>query len=314
MGGTRIKFGAVTGDANFLVQDVFETPKDSDINRIVDALLDKTAALIGQIGYQPIGIGLGLTEPVKSDFGVMLLPGKICGLERYPIVPRFAERFHLPVRAENDGTLSIYAEKYAGQARGLNWAVTVTLGTGVGSGVLLDGRILSDPHFMFGGQLGHLVLNTADDRLCLTGARGTGEMTCSATALALAVRNGLQRGIPSVLSESYFANAHSIDFQTVIEQGVAQGDPLCCDELRQWTRQVGWMLVNAVHAYSPEILILSGGATLAAKYYIADLQDHVNRHIFRYPRDASVPVVVSDMAEHAGVLGAAMMMKVHLQS
>lgn len=312
-GGTRIKLGAVSGEATFLAQDIFESPKNADIDGVVNGLLDKAEALIQQIGCKPNGIGLGLTGPVNPELGVMLLPGKVKGLEKYPIVPRFAERFKVPVRAENDGTLSIYAEKYAGQAKDVDWAVTVTIGTGIGSGVMLDGKILNDPRFMFGSQLGHMVINTASDQLCLVGARGTAEISCSATALALAVRSGLQRGIPSTLTETYFADAHAIDFRTIIEQGVAKGDLLCVDELRRWTKQVGWLLVNAIHAYSPQIIILSGGAALAAKYFLNDVQQHVNQHIFRYPPGAGVPIVISEIAEHAGVLGAATMMKAHLR-
>jgi glucokinase len=312
-GGTRIKLGAVTPDARFLARDVFESPKNSEIGTVVDGLLTRTESFIRQISHRPLGIGVGLSGPTNPELGVVLLPGKIKGLEGYPVVPRFAELFKLPVRAENDGTLAIYAERYAGQARDVDWAVTVTIGTGIGSGVMLNGKILNDPRFMFGGQLGHLVINTANDQLCLVGARGTAEMSCSATALALAVRSGLQRGIPSTLTEKYFADAHAIDFRTIIEDGVAQGDPLCLDELRRWTRNVGWLLVNAVHAYSPQKIILSGGATLAAKYFLPDLQQQVNQHIFRYPPGVGVPVVVSEIAEHAGVLGAAMMMKVFLE-
>jgi len=312
-GGTRIKLGAVTQDARFLAQDLFESPVNSPIDRVVDGLLDQTAQLIAQIGHPPLGIGLGLTGPVDPHLGVVLLPGKVKGLEKYPIVPKFIERFGLPVRAANDGTLSMIAEKFAGKAKNADWAVSVTIGTGVGSGVMLEGRVLNDPRFMFGTQLGHLIINTANDQLCLTGARGTAEMSCSATSLALAVRSGLQRGIPSSLTELYFTDAHAIDFQTVIEQGVAQNDPLCIDELRRWTRNLGWLLVNAVHAYSPEIIILSGGATLASAYFLDDLQEFVNRHIFRYPPGEGVPIVISDIAEHAGVLGAAMMMKIQLQ-
>ena len=313
-GGTRIKLGAVTPDARFLAQDIFATPKHAAIDAVVDGLLDQADALINKVGFAPLGIGLGLTGPVDPELGVVLLPGKVKGLEQYPIVPRFQQRFGLPVRAANDGTLSIYAEKFAGAARDVDWAVTVTIGTGVGSGVMLAGKILADPRFMFGGQLGHLVINLANDQLCLIGARGTAEMTCSATALALAVRSGLQRGIPSTLTERYFADAHAVDFQAVIEDGVAKGDMLCLDELRRWTRHLGWLLVNAVHAYSPQLIILSGGATLAAKYFLPELQSHLNQHIFRYPPGIGVPVVVSQIAEHAGVLGAAMMMKEHLES
>ncbi|TWT84256.1 Beta-glucoside kinase [Planctomycetes bacterium CA13] len=311
-GGTRIKLGAVTGEAEFLDQEIFESPQNADIDGVVDGLLDWTDSFVKQIGFPPLGIGLGLTGPVDPELGVVLLPGKVKGLEKYPIVPRFKERFGLPTRAQNDGVLSIYAEKYAGQAKNVCWAVSVTIGTGVGSGVMLDGKILDDPHFMFGSQLSHLVLDASNDQLCLTGARGTGEMLCSATALVLAVRSGLQRGIPSTLTEPYFADPQSIDFRMIIEDGVAKQDRLCCDELSRWTRKVGWLLVNAVHAYSPEMIVLSGGATLASNYFLADVQEHVNTHIFRYPPGQGVPIVVSEIAEHAGVLGAAMMMKVYL--
>ena len=308
-GGTRIKLGAVAEDATFLAQDVLDTPHGVAVDQVVDDLIERTALLIESQARQPLGIGLGLTGPVDPNLGVVLLPGKIRGLEKYPIVPRFRERFGLPVRAQNDGALSMYAEKYAGQAKDVSWAVTVTLGTGVGSGVMLDGRVLEDPNFMFGSQLGHLVINAAHDQLCLTGARGTGEMLCSATALALAVRSGLQRGIPSTLTDRYLQDPQTVDFRAVVEQGVAQGDKLCLDEMNRWARNLGWLLVNAVHAYSPEIIILSGGATLAAEYFLDDVQRHVDQHIFRYPPGRGVPIAVSNIAEHAGVLGAAMMMK-----
>ncbi|MCC7476028.1 MAG: ROK family protein [Pirellulales bacterium] len=308
-GGTRMKLGAVTPDAEFLAQEIINSPRSTPIDLVVEGLLDRTQAFIDQIGQPPLGIGLGLTGPVDPELGVVLLPGKVSGLEQYPIVPRFKQRFGLPVLAQNDGVLSIYAEKYAGHARQLNWAVAVTIGTGIGSGVMLDGNILQDPAFMFGSQLGHLVMNAANDQLCLTGARGTGEMICSATALVLAVRSGLERGIPSTLSERYLSDPKSIDFRSVIEQGVEKGDPLCLDELRRWSRNVGWLLVNAVHAYSPQAIILSGGATLAAKFFLADVQAHVNQHIFRYPPGQGVPILISDLAEQAGVLGAAMFVK-----
>ncbi len=306
-GGTRVKMAAVARDGGFLAQDVFVSPTQGDIEATVNGLIDKTAAFIATLGRGPKGIGLGLTGPVDPELGVVLLPGKIKGLEQYPIVPRFRERFQLPVKAQNDGTLSMLAEKTVGDAKDLEWAVMLTLGTGVGSGVLLEGRILKDPRFMFGSQLGHLVMEASNTQQCLVGAQGTGEMLCSATALALNVRSGLQRGIPSVLSERYFANAHSVDFRAVIE-AVEAGDALCQDELRRWTEKVGWLLVNAVHAYSPQKIILSGGATLASKHFLPQLQEHVNRHVFRFPAGAGVPVVVSRLQDQAGVLGAAMMM------
>jgi glucokinase len=167
---------------------------------------------------------------------------------------------------------------------------------------------------MFGLQIGHFVIDTSHDQLCLTGSRGTGEIFCSATALVLAVRSGLQRGIPSALSDDYWRDPHSIDFKAVIERGVALGDRLCLDELRRWTRSLGWLLVNAVHAYSPEVIVLAGGATAASSYFLPELTKQVNQHVFRYPPSEPVPILISELGDHAGVHGAALMVRERLAS
>jgi glucokinase len=308
-GGTRIKCGLVSGSGVALVSKTVSLPKDASFAVIVDLIIDHVRDLAAKQQGPVDGIGLALTGPVDPNHGVVYLPGKIDGLEGYPLVPRFREVFGTSVFATNDGLAAMFAEKHVGHARSCRYAVAVTLGTGVGSGVMVDGRIPDDPHFMFGTQIGHLVINTSDDRLCLTGARGTGEMNCSATALALAVRSGLQRGIPSRLSETYWKNPHAIDFETIIREGVEQGDRLCCDEFRRWTSSLGWLLVSAVHAYSPEVLILSGGATLAQRHFLPQLKEHVAQSSFRYPKDREIPVLISELKEYSGVVGAAMMCK-----
>jgi glucokinase len=234
----------------------------------------------------------------------VFLPGKFKDIVGYPLVRNLRKRSGIPIVAENDGRISILAEKFYGQARNKKWVVCLTIGTGVGSGVMLDGLVLRDPHLQFGTQTGHLVLQSDGGRLCLTGARGTAETLCSATALAMAVRDGLERGIPSVLSDEYTADPASVDFAAVI-RGVEQQDRLCLDELSRWRNYLGWLLVSAVHAYEPELIILSGGAAKAASHFLPQVQDHVNRHIFRWPVGKGVPVVISKMGEYAGAMGAA---------
>src|SRR4051812_12803213 len=302
-GGTRIKLGAVSMNGTLLSQEMMSPSGSAGAENTYDAVVGKLREMIERSG-KPIGIGLGLTGPTDPDRGVVLLPGKIKDLEGFPIVQRLRSEFGVPVWADNDGRVAMYAEKYAGLARGHRWAVTLTLGTGVGSGVMLDGVVLRDPHFQLGTQAGHLVIDLSHDQLCLTGARGTAEMLCSATALVLAVRSGLQRGIASVLSDQYWGNAHSVDFRSILDIGIAGSDRLCVDELRRWTERLGWLLVNVVHAYSPEVIILSGGATAAAKYFMDDLRKHVNAHAFRYPPGEAVPIVVSELGDHSGVIGA----------
>lgn len=312
-GGTRIKMGAVALTGAVLAHEIIRPPNTTNAEEIYSTVVKQIRLFIERCG-QPFGIGLGLSGPTDPNLGVVLLPGKIIGLEGFSIVPRLRAEFGVPVWADNDGRVAMYAEKHAGLAREKLWAATLTIGTGVGSGVMLDGRILTDPHLMFGIQAGHLVIDLSNDQLCLTGARGTGEMLCSATALVLAARSGLQRGIPSTLTDRYWADPHSVDFRAILEEGVVKGDRLCLDELRRWTTRLSWLLVNVVHAYSPEVIVLAGGAMAAAPYFLEELRAQVAKHIFRYPPGEPVPILVSQLGDHIGVIGAALMVKDRLDA
>ena len=169
---------------------------------------------------------------------------------------------------------------------------------------MLDGKVLRDPRLQFGTQASHIVQEAHSDRLCITRARGTANILCSATALAMAVRDGLLRGLPSVLNEAFFNDPNSIDFEAVI-RGVEAGDALCQDALERWTTSLGWFLTSIVHMYAPEIIILSGGATNAADHFLDQVRAHVNNHTFRYPLADEVRIVRTELTDYAGVLGAA---------
>lgn len=304
VGGTRVKSGAVTRRGRLQTPGINASGFALGPRKLLQTLKSEVARISDKMGGPPQAIGLGFPGAVHPDIGVVYLPGKLKGLQGFPIVQRLSKAIGVPVIADNDGRISIYAEKYYGLAREHDWALTLTIGTGVGSGVLLDGKILRDPHLQFGTQMSHIVLQAHGGRLCITNARGTAEMLCSATSLANQVRDGLSRGIPSVLSDQYFKDPGSIDFKAVI-RGVARGDRLCKDELEHWRRNLGWLLVSAVHVYSPEVIILSGGATNAAEHFLQPLQKQVDEHLFRYPVGEGVPVVLSKLRDHSGVLGTA---------
>jgi glucokinase len=304
-GGTRIKIGAARADGEFLHREFLKVSPVAEFKSQVDDVIAVVRRCIHSLPGRPLGVALALTGAVNPEQGVVLLPGKIKDMEGYPLVPQFRQLLDLPVWAVNDGMAAMYAEKKFGRARDKKWAVTLTIGTGVGSGVMLDGRILHDPHFMFSSQLGHIIIDGSQDQLCLTGVRGgTGEMLCSATALALGVRSGLQRGIPSSLSDCYWKNPHAVDFKKIMEDGVAKADRLCVDELARWTRKLSWLLINAIHAFSPQIVILGGGATAAADAFLPELRREVQSHIFRYPPGETVPIEISELGDRAGILGA----------
>lgn len=304
VGGTRLKAGAVSRKGKLLAQQIVPTGALAGPKALLMSIVGLARSIEKTMGGPAMSMGLGLPGAIDPERGIVLLPGRLKGLEKFPLVPMLRKAFGVPVTADNDARLAMIAEKEYGQARGKRWALTITLGTGVGSGVLIDGRIFRDPHLQFGTQASHMVIQAQGGRLCFTGARGTAEMLCSAVALAQQVRDGLSRGIPSLLADRHAADPGSIDFAAVIE-GAARKDRLCIDELNVWTTNLGWFLVSAVHAYAPEVVILTGGGAHGARHFLKPLRSHVNKHLFRWPVGEALPIVVSKMIDHAGVLGAA---------
>lgn len=304
IGGTMIKYGIITDNGSLLKSGKIPTNNSRGPENLFQRLTNCVKKNKAIFGENLLGIGLGLTGGVDPQKGVVLLPGKFKDLEGFPIVEKLKREFNVPVYAENDGKLAAYAEKYFGAAKDKNWAVVLTIGTGVGSGVVLDGRILSDPNLLFGVQIGHLIIDKSDDRTCLTGNKGTGEIFCSSKALGLQVQNAIQRGIPSILSDFYPGELHKIDFQKVTE-ACRKGDTLCLRELDVWTRNLATLIINAAHAYAPEVVILGGGAMMAADLFIDKINRMVNETAFRYPADRTIPIVVSSMKDFGGIMGGA---------
>lgn len=306
VGGTRIKYGIISLKGELMRSGHVPSRANGGTDELYSTISAFIEASIKASGTKPVAIGLGLSGGIDPDSGVVLLPGKFKSLQGFPIVKLLKEKFEVPVFADNDGRLAAYAEKYFGAAKDKKWAVIVTIGTGIGSGVILDGNIMHDPRLQFGTQLGHIIMDKSSNQLCLTGNTGTGEVFCSSTALTIQVRNSIQRGIPSQLTDDYFNDPLNIDFQKVIEACRA-GDELCLNELNVWINSLSVLLINAVHAYAPEVIILSGGATLGSDLFLDKVTEIVNKQVFIYPAEDPVAVVVSEIQEYSGVMGAAAM-------
>lgn len=304
VGGTRLKVGIVDLNGNLL--DSFLVPSRANegapvlLKTIIDYIHHAQKSYEGEL----IGIGLSLSGVVDQQKGVVLLPGKFKALEDFEIIAAIKNEFDLPVFADNDGRLAAYAEKYFGVAKNVDWAVVLTIGTGIGSGVIIDGKILTNKFLQFGIQIGHLIMNSSSELLCLTGNYGTGEAICSATALTLQVRGAIQRGLPSMLSDEYFEVPFNIDFKRIAE-ACREGDELCLREMKIWRENLAILIINAVHSYSPEKIILGGGATLAADLFLSEVKRIVNEKCFRYPVKETIKIEISNIQEYASVLGAA---------
>lgn len=302
IGGTRLKGGVIDDSGRVLARSAEATlPVQSQRN--LERQLDRLVGGLAKTACGSIrGIGVAITGPVDPARGCIYLPGKIRGLDRHRTVPYLRQRWRVPVVADNDGRLACFAEWRAGAGKRVDNLVVFTLGTGIGSGVVLDGRLLTDRHFQRGTQCGHMVIDQNGPR-CLTGPRGTGESLASVTALVQQVRDHVARGLATPLSRKL---PHEIAF-TDIAHAVRRQDRMVTEVFERWLERFAAVVLNAYYAYTPDLILLAGGPTRAADIFVRPLEARLNTAAFRVPVGYRVPVRVARFTEDAGWIGAAMM-------
>ncbi|MBP7141407.1 MAG: ROK family protein [Opitutaceae bacterium] len=301
IGGTRIK-GGVLDDAGRILARAVEDTQSRQSLRAFEKQLDQLVTRLLQEASGRLGaIGAAITGPVDPAVGCVYLPGKISGLDRHRTVPYLRQRWKVPVIADNDGRLACLAEWHAGVGRGCANLVVFTLGTGIGSGVVLDGRMLTDRHWQRGTQCGHMVIDVNGPR-CLTGPRGTGESLASVTALVQSVRDHLARGLPSLLGKKA---PHEIAFID-IARAVRRKDPVVTDIFERWLNRFAAVVLNAYYAYTPDLIVLAGGPMHAADVILPPLEAALNAAAFRVPPDYPIPVRAARFIDDAGWIGAAL--------
>lgn len=309
IGGTALKTGLVraTGAGDTAVSDVDSVA----IARLpfADVLPSLEAAIRHHraAASEPLlGIGVALPGLAEAAFGCRHLPGKVVGLEGFPLVEHLTALAGVPVRCVNDGAAATLAEWRFGVARGYRDVVGFTLGTGVGSGVVIGDRPLAASHLGAGLLAGHFAIDGVGGARCLCGSRGCAETRVSANAVVGRLRAALERQVPSSLAEDYARDPGAVTFAAFVA-GAEAGDEVCRDILAEFVRDLGATVVTAIHAYVPEVVVLAGGPMAGAGAFLPAVQSYVDRHAFVFPKDRRVPLLPARLTSHAGVLGAAAM-------
>ena len=303
IGGTRLKSGVVRADGRVERATLEDTSRGGFEDTVLPMLRQHTRAHLAACGTGLLGIGIALPGIVETAFGSRHLPGKVLGIEGFPLRETLETEFGVPVRCVNDGAAATLAEWRFGAARGVDDVVGITLGTGVGSGVVVGGKPFETSNLGNGVSVGHFTIQTGG-RLCLCGNRGCAETLVSANAVAARLRDALTRKVPSVLADRFRDDPHSIGFPALVE-GVRAGDRICREVLADFVRDLGATIVTAIHAYNPTVIVLAGGPMSAADLFLADVQAYVDQYAFIFPKGRRVALRTAQLEDHAGVLGAA---------
>ncbi len=241
-----------------------------------------------------LGIGLCVPGPVDGKGTVNRCVNLGWGV--FNIVDALEALTGFPVKAGNDATVAAMGECWMGGGAGYRNMVMATLGTGVGGGIVVDGKLLHGAHGA-GGEIGHMVLNPRETEVCGCGKRGCVEQYCSATGIVrLAKRYLASAHMPSCLRR-----VRELTAKDIFDAGKA-GDPAATVILEQYYDYLGQFLGSLCSAVDPEIVVLGGGVTKAGQMLTDGIRPYFDRYVFHAV--GPIPIVIAKLGNDAGAYGA----------
>ena len=300
IGGTGTKFGIVDRDGNVLFSDEMSTKKHAEVNSFIDELYASLAVLIEKAGGVGRMKGIGVGAPNGNFYtGTIEYAPNLPWKGIIPLANLIENKFKLPVTLTNDANAAAIGEMMYGAAKGMKDFIMITLGTGVGSGIVANGKLIYG-HDGFAGELGHTIV-IPDGRLHPgTGKKGSLESYCSATG----VRNTAIEILENSDRPSSLRNVpiDELDSKKVYEAAI-EGDEVARYIFDFTGRILGLALANAVMFSSPEAIILFGGLTKAGDLILKPTREHMEANLIQVFQN-KVKILISHLKESdAAILG-----------
>ena len=304
LGGTNIK-GAIfnakfkTIRENSILTEASQGP-DHVLSRIKEMIKD----LINHAGVSLNSIrcmGLGIPGLLDPNRGLSIFSPNFPGWENIHIVDSMKNHFDFPVFIDNDVRVNLYGEWKYGVGIGYKNIVLITLGTGLGSGIVNDGKILYGTTFS-AGEIGHMNMYR-NGRPCRCGSSGCLGRYVSAIGMVNTFKEKLQVGRTSIV-QNWINHKHDQVEAFMISEAYDQGDSLAIEVMHETGTLLGFGLANVINLLNPEIVIIGGGMSAAGDRLLKPVRDAINKHTLKLSRNAC-KVVQADLGSKAGMIGAA---------
>ena len=300
LGGTTAKIGLFTTSGALL--DKWEVSTDTS-NAGEHILENLAAAVLGKMKEQSIqpeqveGVGIGVPGPVLDSSIVPIVCANLGGWGERNVSAQLSGLLDgLKVLVGNDANVAALGEIWMGAAKGAKNAVMVTLGTGVGGGVVVNGKVIDGVHGA-GGEIGHITVNRHETAVCGCGKRGCLEQYSSATGVVRCMKKLLDENpdTPCVLRGTEFAAKDVFD-------AARNGDALAAREVDEMSDTLGMALANIASTVDPEAFLVGGGVARAGDVLFAPLNKHFQEYAFKSCRET--PIKQASLGNDAGIYGA----------
>lgn len=301
MGGTNTVFGVVDARGVVLASNSIKTRKHAKIEDYISELYEETMRMVRTLDVEDKIYGIGVGAPNANYFTGVIEDGvNLPWPTPVPFAKMISDKFGIPVAITNDANAAAIGEMTYGVARGLKDFIMITLGTGVGSGIIINGQLVYG-HDGFAGELGHVIVKRNNGRLCGCGRTGCLETYCSATGVARTAREFLELSDePSLLREICVDEITSKD----VYDAAMKGDKLA-NRIFEYTGTIlGEAMADFAAFSSPEAFVLFGGLSKAGDLLLRPLRESMERNMLSIYKN-KVKVLLSELKEaDAAVLGA----------
>ncbi len=303
LGGTFVKGGIVDEEGKILVKDKIPTGRErpyteiaADMARLVKDLAARAGLAEGQLA----GVGIGSPGLIDAENGVIVYSNNI-RWENVPLCGAVREQLGVPVCITNDANAAALGEHFCGAGKKFGSMVFITLGTGVGGGIILDGKLF-EGNRSAGAEIGHMVIERGGWQ-CTCGRRGCFEAYASATGLIRRTRESMEAHKESAMWK-IAGSLEGVDGRTAFD-GMRAGDAAAKQVVEEYISCLAEGVTNLVNIFRPEAVVLGGGVCAEGETLLAPLRAAVEPHLFGGAEYAPVAIVAASLGNDAGLCGAA---------
>ena len=275
IGGTNTVYGVVDARGTIITNGSMKTNEHSDIESYLNALVKNVEFVLQQVGGKERIKGIGVGAPNGNYFnGCIEYTANLPWKGKIPLAQMISDRIGIPVALTNDANAAAIGEMTYGAARGMKDFIVITLGTGVGSGIVVNGNVVYG-HDGFAGELGHVIMRRSNGRICGCGRAGCLEAYASATGVARTAREILE----TCKKESLLRDTPLDDITSKeVFDAAVQGDPIALEIFEYTGNMLGEAFADFIAFSSPEAIILFGGLTKAGDLLMNPIRESMHKN------------------------------------
>lgn len=307
IGGTNIAAGVVDENFRIISESKVKTQCDREYRYVLDDIVLAGRTAVENAGMKLTDIesvGLGCPGTCNQDTGLVEYANNL-GWHNVPLVDYIHNAMGIPVFFDNDANAAALGEYVAGAAKGAKSAIVITIGTGLGAGIIIDGKLFSGSNYA-GAEIGHTVINV-DGEQCTCGRKGCFEAYCSVPALIRSTKRGIEK-YPDTLMKKIAEEKGKISGRTAFI-AAKQGDKAGKEVVDEFIKNLACGIINTINVFQPNIFCIGGGVSNEGDNLLIPLKKRIDSEVYSKNSLCNTKIVLCQLGNRSGIIGASMLGK-----